>query len=874
MSWFPLAEPVGCTSRPRNEAGRAGFATLALLAILSCPSFALAGRIYLWEGFEREINWAAETDTAATGQVVDSEFFTEGGHSLKLLFNASAASARAEYEREEAQDWSPYGAILFDIYIPADMPDFRAGVEVETTDNKLKHQALSPPLVKGWNRDVRIDLTAPVFSSVASDWRPVGYLVGRGDIRKVEIHLLPGMAASGAVYLDNVRLERTGLIAAGDFTLNTTLDATASGVHIDYLPTDMRIRRNDLRAVESFEDSVSWTASQAEISIEPATDFISHGGRALSVTFPAVPDGFDLVMAGMEVRLAGCRQLRMAIYNSGRGISVALRLEDADGNTYTSGKLALVHGWNKPVFDFTNQQSWNGETINDGVLGNLSSVVLEVYPQYPGRLVFDGLAVGALTLKGAAKAGALLSLSYNPRDDLEVIVNTRAEDTFYGSSFRGTRDAGTEAFLDSASARYDLGDFRSHLLYRRKVTAFDNPVIGLVSPENLGNEIAALEMSGRAGDTELQGLAASRLEYGRYDSRLPTGLGPENLAGLRLRHDLAEGVRMGGTFINHEARYGRGVSGLPASRQTWGLDLDSRFGGEEASLGLALAGAGTWGDRYQDAVDIPRHDRYCAGASVSPEVGRASFNYSYTLMGYDFDADFTKKGGNMAMHYLEFGADLEGWSVFRHLSDLPLYDGSIGKNLHLDLSGYTYETRDRYTDPETGTLRPRSAGWEAALELENDDKARPNLVFSAAMKGLDDEWTRNPETEESLSLRLPAPLEMVAVLAGKLEQARTEDKETGESGEDFVRNGQVGLERWFKCNLSVNVYGNWTWARSSWEGVWGEAETHFKLTAGARQTFGASSVIQLDYGFPALYGNDYGIQDTIDIFTLSVKTYF
>ncbi len=851
-----------------------GILVIALLAALGCPSFVRAGRTYLWEGFEREINWAAETDTAATGQVVDPEFFTEGGHSLKLLFNASAASARAEYKREETFDWSPYGAILLDVYVPADLPDFRVGVEVETTDKELKHQALSPPLAKGWNRDVRIDLTAPIFSSVASDWRPVGYLVGRGDIRKVEFHLLPGAAVSGAVRLDNVRLERTGLVAAGDFTLNTTLDATASGVGIDYLPTDMRIRRNDLKAVESFEGSAGWTADPAGITIEPAADFTSHGGSALSVTFPALPDGFELAMAGMEARLAGSRQLRMAVYNSGRGVSIALRLEGADGKKYTSKKVALAHGWNRPIFDFTNQQSWDGETIDDGVLRNLSGVVLEVYPQYPGRLVFDGLAVGSLSLRGAARAGALLSLSYNPADDLEVIVNTRAEDTFYGSSFRRVREAGTEAFLDSTSARYDLGGFRSRLLYRRKVTAFDNPIVGLVSPENLGNEIAAYEAAGRVGGTELQGLAASRLEYGRYDSRMPTGLGPENLAALRLRRDLVEGTRVGGTLINHEARYGRGVSGLPASRRTWGLDLDSRFGGDDASLGLALAGAGTWGDRCREAVNVPRNDRYLWGASVTPEIGRTSYNYSYTLIGYDFDADFSKKGGNSMMHYLEFGADLEGWSVFRLLSDLPLYDGSIGRNLRLGLYGYTYETRDRYTDPGTGALRPRSAGWEIGLELDNDDKARPNFGFLAAVKDQEDEWSRKPESEESLSLRLPVPLGAVAVLSGQLGQARPEDKSSGESGEDFVGSWQAGLERYFQCNLSVNVSGNWSWARSNWEGVRGAAETHFKLTAGARQTFGANSVVQLDYGFPALYGYDYGVQDTIDVFTLSAKTYF
>lgn len=149
MNRSPVRGSVEPPPHRRIGAWGNGIAMLALLAGLGCASPAGAGRIYLWEGFEREINWAAETDTAATGQVVDSELFTEGGHSLKLLFNASSASARAEFEREEYLDWSPYGAVLFDVYVPDDLPDFRVCMEAETTDKELKHQALSPP----WRRD-------------------------------------------------------------------------------------------------------------------------------------------------------------------------------------------------------------------------------------------------------------------------------------------------------------------------------------------------------------------------------------------------------------------------------------------------------------------------------------------------------------------------------------------------------------------------------------------------------------------------------------------------------------------------------------------------------------------------------------------------
>ncbi len=833
-----------------------------------------AGYEFAWEGFEREINWDAQTGSAATGRVVNDTIFSEGGHSLKLLFNSVAKAGRAVYSRFLTADWSPYGALIFDVYNPTDLSNIQVAVLILSTDRYLAHEYLLPPLHKGWNRSLRVDLKAKKFSSTASDYQPAAYLVGRGEIKAMQFLIYPGTAAEGALYLDNLRLERAGLLAVGPLTLNTTLDLVSSVGDLDYLPPDMRIRRGDLTPLESFEGGTAWGTADADIAIEPTSDFLSHGGSALSVSFPSVPDGFDLDMTGMETRLAGTRQLRMDIYNVGPGVSVALWLEDAAGKTYQSSHRLLRHGWNTRVFDFTNQNVWNGAVIDESVLSNLKDVSLNIVSQFPGRLIFDGLESGSLTLRGAAKAGTLLSLSYNPLPNLEFIGDYRLEDTFYGDRLSNIRSASPEAYLDAGSLRLDLGEFRSGFLYRRRINPLDQPIFLLVSPHNLGREIAGFEAAGRVLNTEIQGLVASRLKYDRYNSRRPTGFGPESVATLRFRRNLTETTRLGATHLTHLSKYGSGVSGVPAQRQTWGLDVESHLSGKGSALNIAVEGGMTTGDRPLLAEGAPERDRFYFGTNLSPEWGRLNLAGWYTLFGYEFDAAFTTLGGNWAGYGLNGGLNLEDWFVFRHLKTLPLYDRSIGNNLSLNWEYTTWATRDRYTDAITGELRPRYEQESFEVALGNDYKARPNFRLSAEYENTDNQWYRTPSVIESVYLRLPLPWDLVTSWSGTFNQGRTIDRSTGEQGNNWAETYHISLERYFKFNLFLNGRGRWIRSRRSWEGAWEDIDSHFKLTWGARQAIGANTVIELNYGFPALFGRDFGLQDTIDVYTLTVKSYF
>lgn len=828
---------------------------------------------FAWEGFEREINWEAHTNTAATARIVDESLFTEGGHSLKLLFRTVANAHKAVYGRGVNANWLPYGALVLDVYNPTDLPNLTLGVVIQGGD-WVGYEYRTPPLAKGWNKDVRVDLLKRHFSSYATQFRPTAWLAGRGDVKGLQLIVYPGADAEGAVYLDNVRLERKGLLTAGPLAVNATLDAIVSAGDLAYVPPGLRIRPEDLTPLESFETGAAWSSGDDGVRIAAASDRVSHLAGAQSVAFPASPGGFEVRMDGMETRLADRRQLRVDVYCEGPGASVALILRDLDGNEFTD-KQYVGHGWSTRVFDFTNQNAWDGGLIEPATLARLAEVAVRIESRDPGRLVFDGISAGDLTLRGAARTGGLLNLLANPSPDLEASADLRVEDTFYGRRPRDARDGGAEGYLDAANVRMDAGGFRSNALYRRRINPMDQPIFLLVSPWNLGTEIAGFETAGRALGTEMQGLLASRLEYERFNSRVPTGFGPEQVAALRFRRNLGEGTRAGTTWLAHRADYGTGVTGIPPWRGTFGADVESHARGKGMSVSGQLEGGVTAGTRARPPdANAPANDRFYVGANVTPEWGRLRLSGGYTLFGYDFDGDLTTEGSNWAGPGFSGGLDLDGLPGIRALARLPLYDRSIGNNLALSWRGYFWTTRDRYADPATGALKPRSVGRTVELELANDEKAKPNVSVELQAESYDDQWYRNPALEEQLRVRAPLPWESSFTTDLRWNQTRTIDRTTGERGDSWKHRQRLSLDKQFPGGLFLGAGVQWVQQRDGWEGAWGEEARYAKLTASARATLGPNSTVELGYGYPALYGYDYGIQDTLDVWTLTAKVYF
>jgi hypothetical protein len=326
--------------------------------------------------------------------------------------------------------------------------------------------------------------------------------------------------------------------------------------------------------------------------------------------------------------------------------------------------------------------------------------------------------------------------------------------------------------------------------------------------------------------------------------------------------------------VTHVARYPGTVADIPRERHTTGADFESHLGREGRSVNLSAEGAVTGGPALrQPGANAPGGERWYGATSVAPELGRLSLSYQYQVFGYDFDGTFMSYGSDWAGHTVNGGLDLDGAPGFRWLADLPLYNKTLAKNLRLSWNYWNWATRSRYENPLTGRLEPRSTEWTAELALGNDAEARPNFWLGVDPHDNADQWWRTSGVDESFVLRLPLWWELILPLKLGAGQGRETDRTTLERGTGWSRKVEAGLERYFRGDLHVHAEVKWRVARKSWEGAWSDPEAHTRVTGGVRQSLGPNSFLQVDFGLPALNGEDFGAQDTLNVVTVLLKTY-
>ncbi len=826
--------------------------------LLALP--ALAGTpVWLWEGFEREINWEADTGSAATGRTIETAEVTEGAQALRLDWTSPGPGGRAVLEWKESLDWSAYGALVLDVFNGAAHDGLKLTLVLETTDRELRHEISTEPLAPGWNRDIRIDLTAKKFASAAGNWEPRGYLVGRGRIEELSLVARPGESGTGWLVLDQLRLERRGLVTTSAFSVNAAVDGTGSWGNIDRVPTDLRLRPVDLATLESFEDDAPWTPDDDGVTVSRVTSPVSRGAGALQLDFPASPEGVTVELTGLAEKLAGARQLRFDVYNPGRPVTLWLQLTDADDNEYDADAVRLAHGWNTPLFDFAIPGAWEGGDLTDAVLADLASVSITIASLTPGRLIFDGVSAGAIRLRGAGRAGATLRLTWHGTDRADFVADLRTEDTAYGAGFDSIRATRPEAFVDAAAFRLDTGGFRSRALFRKEVTGFDAPVATLVHPDGLDRDYAAVETSGNVLGVQVQALSAGRLRYGRYQRRYPTALGPDAMAGLRARKRFSDALWLGASHVTHLSRYRPEIAGLPRQRRVWAVDAEGAVETGPVKTAWGVAGGLTDGapEPRPPGVLVRGDDRYLAGGSVSPSLGRVDLSASWSLTGYDFDAAFAKKGGNAELVAASGSVNLDGLIPDGTLTFKPMADGSLGRNLSVGVSAWRSTSRDRELNPDTNMIEPRSSSMEAEASLSNDYTSRPNVNIAAKVAEEKDPWYVTPSTGGNAGLRLPLPFDIIVNGSGAIDRSTTEERATGLRTNATTRSLSAGVERFFTFNLTLHANANWSWTRERYEDFPETRAATTGWTAGARQSIGAATEITIDWGLPPLYGSEW-----------------
>ena len=186
-------------------------AILAIVSLLSAPAAFSADKVLF--SFERDTegweipDWAYEQDDYIAEEVESSsDVAKEGKKSLKVKADFPGGRWRgALTEVMEYFDWTPFGTVSCDIYIPADAPaGLKAKMILTVGDNwKWTEMSRSYKLKPGEWTHVSANLKPG-----SADWkrtRPTDEF--RADVRKIAVRVESNKPAyKGPIYIDNIKL--------------------------------------------------------------------------------------------------------------------------------------------------------------------------------------------------------------------------------------------------------------------------------------------------------------------------------------------------------------------------------------------------------------------------------------------------------------------------------------------------------------------------------------------------------------------------------------------------------------------------------------------------------------------------------------------
>ena len=174
--------------------------------------------------FEKGLGaWTGNVGAAADGASVvslGSEGASQGKSAMKVEVRGDGNNkASAIYDPSlgaPLPDLSQVDRLRFDVYNPGMPLGFSLAFTVGAAN--VWTESLQVPLHSGWNRDVTFDLTAPVWKATVSGGSATGatQIYGyfppdhRGPGQLTKLNLLFQKSRSGTVWVDNIRLGRSG----------------------------------------------------------------------------------------------------------------------------------------------------------------------------------------------------------------------------------------------------------------------------------------------------------------------------------------------------------------------------------------------------------------------------------------------------------------------------------------------------------------------------------------------------------------------------------------------------------------------------------------------------------------------------------------
>ena len=165
-------------------------------------------------GFEKDTDgwripdWALEKeDHVAREAAVSSDWASEGKKSLAVTCEFLDKKWSGAYvEIEDYYDWSPYGRISVDVYVPKDAPVGLKGKIILTVGEEWKWTEMGRtiPLTPGQVTTITADLKPG-----SKDWKNTVVTDDfRKDVRKLGVRVEDNRTAwKGKIYIGNIRLE-------------------------------------------------------------------------------------------------------------------------------------------------------------------------------------------------------------------------------------------------------------------------------------------------------------------------------------------------------------------------------------------------------------------------------------------------------------------------------------------------------------------------------------------------------------------------------------------------------------------------------------------------------------------------------------------
>ncbi|MEN3013105.1 MAG: DUF5060 domain-containing protein [Endomicrobiia bacterium] len=158
---------------------------------------------YVLEDFEGVNYWSIVSWKTATKAVsISKEIFSEGEKALKVDFENSDWSEKAQVMIEQFFDFSGVEKISMDIYNP-NKETLLTTMALCTGDKWEWYESPEQRLVSGWNKEVTFNLRSPNWKAERSGWRNIIKVENLKDVRRITLTFVGGR---GPVYIDNIKV--------------------------------------------------------------------------------------------------------------------------------------------------------------------------------------------------------------------------------------------------------------------------------------------------------------------------------------------------------------------------------------------------------------------------------------------------------------------------------------------------------------------------------------------------------------------------------------------------------------------------------------------------------------------------------------------